>query len=100
MFYYQEETPEYEEGKEYTNRQMELIADAMLREDAKSEICKDCKERGDETGKVESRIQGGVTDGEGNQLSLDFPEYACKNGHTWFKGEGLARGIGGDDPIL
>lgn len=101
MYYYEEETPEYEEGKtDYTNRQMELMADALLKEDARSELCKECKARGEETGKIESRVQEGVTDGEGNSLSIDFPEYICKNGHTWYKGEGLARGIGGEDPIL
>lgn len=100
-FFEEEETPEYEEGKtDYTDRQLELMANAMLRDDSRAELCKVCKKRGDETGNVESRIQEGVTDGSGNSLSLDFPEYKCKNGHQWFKGEGLARGIGGDNPIL
>lgn len=101
MYFEEEEVPEYEEGKtDYTNRQLELMANEMLREDSRAELCRKCNGRGEETGNVESRIQEGVTDTEGNPLSLDFPEYKCKKGHKWFKGEGLARGIGGDNPIL
>lgn len=100
MYWQEEEAPEYEEGKtDYTNRQMELMADELLREDARAELCRVCKQRGDETGVVESRKQE-AADLEGNPLYLSFPEYKCKNDHTWFKGEGLARGIGGDAPIL
>lgn len=99
MYWQEEEAPEYEEGKSYTNRQMELMADELLREDARAELCRTCKQRGDETGKVEARKQDAV-DMEGHPLFLNFPEYKCKNGHKWFKGEGLARGIGGDNPIL
>jgi hypothetical protein len=96
-----EEAPEYEEGKtDYTNRQKELMANELLREDARAELCRECEERGEETGHVEARVQEGITDNHGNSLSLDFPEYECPNGHRWFKGEGLARGIGGDNPIL
>lgn len=101
MYFEEEETPEYEEGRtDYTNRELQLMADEMLREDARSELCRVCEQRGDPTGHVEARLQEGVTDSEGNALSLDFPEYRCGNGHSWFKGEGLARGIGGDNPIL
>lgn len=100
-YFEEEETPEYEEGKtDYTGRQLQLMADEMLREDARSELCRECGERGTETGNVESRLQHGIQDAEGNALSLDFPEYRCDKGHIWFKGEGEARGIGGQDPIL
>lgn len=105
-FFQEEETPEYEEGKtDYTSRQMELMADDMLRQDARTELCRKCDQRGDETGKVLTHRQvdedgNEIQDAEGNPLILDFPEYVCKNNHKWYKGEGLARGIGGDNPIL
>lgn len=75
------------------------MADALLRQDSRAELCKKCKERGNETGHIEHKTQA-ATDQEGHMLSIEFPEYKCKNGHKWFKGEGLARGIGGDNPIL
>lgn len=75
------------------------MADELLRADARSELCKDCKERGTETGHIEHSAQA-ATDAEGHELVIDFPEYTCPNGHRWYKGEGLARGIGGDNPIL
>jgi hypothetical protein len=95
----QEETPEYIEGAEYTNRQKELMADALLREDARSEMCRECGKAGEATGEVKTAKQD-VIDGIGNPLFLEFPEFGCSDGHTWFQGEGEARGIGGDNPIL
>lgn len=95
----QEETPDYVEGEHYTNRQMELMADAILRGDARSEICRECRCRGEVTGEVQSVSQD-IKDDSGHELYIEFPEYGCTNGHTWFQGEGEARGIGGDDPIL
>lgn len=94
-----EEAPEYEEGKDYTNHQLNLMAEELLRKDARAELCRDCKERGNETGHIEHKEQG-TLDAEGHMLSIEFPEYQCQNGHRWYKGEGLARGIGGDNPIL
>ncbi|MDB5280880.1 MAG: hypothetical protein JWR61_5835 [Ferruginibacter sp.] len=95
----EEETPEFEEGREYTNRQMELMADAWLREDARAEMCRTCGARGVLTGKVKTLAEG-VTDKAGNELHLEFPEYVCEKDHHWFQGEGEARGIGGEAPIL
>jgi len=95
-----EEGLEYEEGRDdYSNKQLNQLADDFLRSDAKMELCRDCDARGVETGEVKSAQQE-ATDGEGHMLVIDFPEYKCENGHNWFKGEGKARGIGGDDPIL
>lgn len=95
-----EEGLEYEEGRnDYTNKQLNQLADDLLRDDAKTELCRECESRGEETGTIRSAKQE-VEDGEGNELIIDFPEYECKNGHRWFKGEGKARGIGGEDPIL
>lgn len=96
----EEVTPDYEEGKnDYTKRELELMADAMLKDDARTEICRECGGRGDPTGESEAMAQG-MTDDEGHELILEFPEITCKEGHTWFQGEGEARGIGGEDPIL
>lgn len=91
--------PEYEEGKSYSARDLERMADELLRDDAKSEQCRTCSKRGELTGEVEHTTQPAV-DGEGTPLELDFPEYECVNGHRWFAGEGQLRGIAGDNPIL
>jgi hypothetical protein len=99
MWRQEEETPEFEEGKTYTNRQLELMADDWLRQDARSEICRECKGRGKHTGQVRSESQG-LKDEAGNELVLEFVEYSCMQGHIWYQGEGEARGIGGADPIL
>lgn len=101
----EEEVPTYEEGKKYTNGQLTAMADAMLKDDARSEICRECKERGEETGSVKTMPQYDkdgkpLVDAEGRQLHIDFPEIACDGGHVWYQGEGLARGIKGDNPIL
>lgn len=95
----EEEVPVFEEGKAYTNRQIELMTDALLRDDARSEVCKDCGSRGTATGTVRSSVQD-IRDQEGNELSIDFPEYRCSNDHSWYQGEGEARGIAGNNPIL
>lgn len=106
MYWQEEETPEYEEGKnDYSNRQLELMADDLLRGDARSELCRECKQRGDETGNNQRVPQtdeegNSIIDGEGHPLIIIFPQFKCKNGHIWYKGEGLARGIAGDNPIL
>lgn len=95
----EEEVPVFEEGKQYTNRQIELMTDALLRDDARSEMCRSCGERGTATGEVRTQGQG-VEDQEGHELAINFPEFKCDNSHTWYQGEGEARGIGGDNPIL
>ena len=101
----QEEPLVYEEGKEYRNWELEQLADNLLREDTRRELCRQCDQYGDETGNVESQPQyhadgSPVVDNEAQQLYVDFPELQCKNGHVWYKGEGKARGNGGKDPIL
>lgn len=86
-------------AKAYTNRELDEIAEQLLRDDSKSEICRECGNPGVTTGLKESRPQE-ATDGEGNQLVIDFTEYECAEEHKWFDGEGRPKGIGGDDPIL
>lgn len=86
-------------GKKYTPGQLDEIASAILREDTRSELCRECGETGRSTGDTES-VQEGLTDGEGNELTLKFEEFECDNGHNWFPGEGQLKGIGGDNPIL
>lgn len=94
-----------EEGQKYSKAQLSGKADLWLREDARSELCRECGERGDETGYLKAMPQHStegepLKDKEGKHLSLEFPEIKCDNGHSWFQGEGQARGIGGDNPIL
>jgi hypothetical protein len=71
----------------------------LLREDSRSELCRECNERGVLTGSV-SPIPQDARDAQGNVLTIEFPEYECVNGHTWYAGEGAMRGIGGENPIL
>lgn len=75
------------------------MADQLLRDDAKGEVCRECGGRGESTGEVRTTKQDAV-DGQGNQLHLDYPEFKCAAGHIWFAGEGSVRGIGGENPIL
>lgn len=86
-------------GQKYTPGQLDEIASAILREDARAELCRECGKPGETTGGSES-VQEGLVDGEGHELALMFEEFQCENGHTWFPGEGQLRGIGGDNPIL
>lgn len=95
----------YEEGTTYSDRDLEQIADNLLRADSRRELCRQCDEYGDETGNIESQPQmhpdgGPLVDETGAQLYVDFPELQCKNSHIWYKGEGKARGNGGRNPVL
>jgi hypothetical protein len=100
----EEETLEYVEGRTYTNSELTMLADQILRDDTRRELCRKCQEYGEETGHVESQPQfkgdSPLVDDEGQMLYVEFPELMCKNGHRWYKGEGKARGNGGKDPIL
>jgi len=101
----EEVSTEIEEGRAYTKTELNLIGDAILREQTKTELCRTCGEQGEETGHVEYKEQVDkdekpMVDEEGNQLVLSFKEYECPKGHSWYEGEGRARGIGGENPIL
>lgn len=98
-------TQEIDPAVEYTGWQLDQLANEILREDSKKEMCRKCGKYGEDTGVVESMPQadeGGnpITDGEGSILYTDFPEIACEDGHRWYKGEGKARSIQGKHPIL
>jgi hypothetical protein len=105
-----EEVPEevelvYEEGKKFTNRELEQLADNLLRADARRELCRRCSEYGELTGHIESQAQyhedgTPVLDENDDQLYVDFPELECSNGHRWYRGEGKARTTKGSNPIL
>jgi hypothetical protein len=106
------EEPSFDENADYSKKELEEWADALLREDANRELCRKCKEAnpeslpyGEETGEIEWQIQkdkDGVPlfDNEGNTLYVAFPELQCKAGHRWYKGEGPRRDIRGKNPIL
>lgn len=94
-----------EEGREYTKTELSDIADALLRHDARTELCRKCDETGSETGKIQDQEQFNekgkpLKDEQGNALTLEFKEFSCPNGHRWYEGEGRVKGIGGDNPIL
>lgn len=95
----EEVTKEIEPGEAYTKSQLSAKADVWLREDAKTELCRECGERGKETGNRKP-VQQDATDDQGNVLIIEFSELECKNGHSWFPGEGKPRGIDGENPIL
>jgi hypothetical protein len=107
--YYRNKNPlnfkDYDPKKNYKASELEEFADSLLREDSRTEVCRECDEggvsgvRGEETGEQAVLAQT-AEDESGTQLVLYFPEYACKNGHRWYKGEGKVRGIDGDNPIL
>ena len=99
MFFKKEIATEYIPGNKYTDHEMELIADEILKDDSKAELCRSCELRGIKTGTVKHTEQT-LEDESGNRLHIDFHELECKNNHRWFEGEGKARGIGGDNPIL
>lgn len=98
-------TQDIDPNKGYTNWEMEQLADQLLKNDSKRELCRKCGEYGELTGEIESMPQAdedgnAQSDAEGNVLYIDFPELVCANGHRWYQGEGKSRGIGGKDPIL
>lgn len=99
------EVPEYIEGNAYSNKDLELMAELLLREDARREQCRSCNQFGTETGefRVKDMVDkegNPVVDEEGAQLKIKYPEYICPDQHKWFKGEGKAKGTKGENPIL
>lgn len=86
-------------GKKYTKAQLEALADDLLREDSRRELCRKCDGSGVKTGVVK-HIPQDEADGQGNRLVLEFAQFACADGHKWWEGEGRDRGIKGDNPIL
>lgn len=110
-FWKKEEAPEYIEGATYTDHEVELMADALLRADGKREKCRICGEIGEQTGEARTEPQferdeetneilGPLVDSEGRQLRVIFHTLACYNGHEWSEGEGKAKGFKGDNQIL
>lgn len=113
-FFNKPEAPDYEEGKlDYKAWELEAMADELLQEDKNRELCRECLAEdpegtpyGKETGEVKSepvidnKTKEQLTDDEGQLVFADFPKYACGEGHTWYLGEGKARGIDGENPIL
>lgn len=105
------------EARNYGDKELEELADQILREDADRELCRECKAeakaKGDpeatpygfETGEVGREFQfddGGapVLDEEGNQLVCLFPELECERHHRWYLGEGMSRQTRGKNQIL
>jgi len=109
-FWKKEEAPEFFEGQEYNDHDLELMADALLRADGKRETCRKCGGVGERTGESklmpqyarddEGEITGPMTDARGRQLIVAFDELSCKESHTWYEGEGKAKGFKGDNQIL
>lgn len=110
MWHQPVEDLEYTEGKtDYTKPQLEQMADTLLRQYGKKELCRECLSdlgdeiEGEETGHVEAIPQfkdGDPVLHEGGHLYLDLPELQCQNGHQWYLGEGKSRGNAGDNAVL
>jgi len=49
-FWRKEDAPEYVEGRDYTAHQLDLMADAILKDDSRREICRVCNGQGEQTG--------------------------------------------------
>lgn len=86
------EVPVFEEGQKYTKTELAAMADQMLRDDARSEVCRTCSEPGTETG-ISKQVPQEAKDGSGNTLVIEFAQLECPEGHTWFEGEGAVKGI-------
>lgn len=107
---HEEVSTEIEEGRDYRGWELNAIADQLLRDDSKREVCRKCDtdeklNYGDETGVIEPVAlyddEGTPkTDKAGNQLYAEVPELECSEGHRWYQGEGKERSIGGENPIL
>lgn len=98
-------TQDIDPDGDYSSWQIERLADHLLREDSKRELCRTCGRPGDETGEIEYKPEldedeNPKTDAEGNVIYVGFPELMCDHSHRWYKGEGKARGIDGRNPIL
>lgn len=102
----------YNPKHKYNNTELTELADALLREDANRELCRQCREKdpeslpyGQETGNVEWMLRkdkqgNALLDDEGNVQYIAFPELECAAGHRWYLGEGVRRNINGKNPIL
>jgi hypothetical protein len=103
--------------KRYTGKDLEELADKLLREDSNRELCRVCKEAakkagddeslpyGTETGEVEWKLQldkkgNPILDEEDHPLYVKFPQLQCEAGHKWYLGEGVRRALDGPNPIL
>jgi hypothetical protein len=86
-------------GKRYSPSDLDAIATQMLRDDAASELCRECGESGLPTGNTQTVVEP-VKDGEGHPLVVDFAELVCTGGHTWYEGEGRRKSVNGENPIL
>ncbi len=99
------------EDGDYSKAKLEAMADALLRDYGKEELCKECLEinrehPGEPTGHIErvpvyTRGTGEpVLNEDGTPQTVDYPEVRCPLGHVWFRGEGKARGNDGENPVL
>jgi hypothetical protein len=83
----------------YSPSDLDRIATELLENDMRAELCRECDRRGVEFGDPAMLI---VSDRDGRDTGMRAiaSGYVCENGHTWYAGEGKARGRGGDNPIL
>lgn len=77
---------------------LDRIATELLEADMRSELCRECDRRGVVLGEPVPLVVM-LADKDTGMRALTV-EYVCENGHTWYAGEGKARGRGGENPIL
>lgn len=90
---------EIDPGRKYSVRDLDAIATQLLRDDSKTELCRDCGQGGAKTGATKSVAQE-ATDEAGTPLIVIFSEYVCPDAHVWYEGEGKKKGVRGENPVL
>lgn len=78
---------------------LERQADELLAADLRSELCRECGERGVKLG---DPVPLPVLDADDKDTGIRavVARYVCENAHVWHEGEGKPRGRDGDSPIL
>jgi hypothetical protein len=82
----------------YSPADLDRMATALLEDDMRAELCRECDHRGVEFGDPIPLVI--YRDGVDTGLRALAVCYICENGHTWHSGEGKARGRGGENAIL
>ncbi len=71
---------------DYSNVELTAYADAMLRADVRTELCRQCEAPGEETGETALAAQYDdrdepILDDNSEPLFLEFAELTCENSH-------------------
>lgn len=86
-------------GRDPTPAELDRAADAILEADLRSELCRECGQRGVALG---DPVPLPILDAQDKDTGVRAiaVRYVCEQGHVWYAGEGRARGREGESPIL